>query len=41
MTPPAKNVRLWIGSLGTMTLANTTTRLGALAYRPELAVNSR
>jgi hypothetical protein len=41
MMPPAKNVRLWIGSPGIMTLANTTTRSGASAYHPELAVNGR
>jgi hypothetical protein len=41
MTLPEKNVHLWIGSLGTMTLANIMTRLGALSYRPELAIDGR
>jgi hypothetical protein len=42
MSPPAKKtVRLWIGSPGAMALANTMTRLDALACHPELAVNGR
>jgi hypothetical protein len=41
MMLPAKNVHLWIGSLGTTTTANTTTRSGVLAYHPELAVDGR
>jgi hypothetical protein len=36
MSPPAKKVLLWIGSPGAMAATNTTTRLVALAYRPEL-----
>jgi hypothetical protein len=41
MTPPAKDVCLWIESPGAMAAANTMRRSGELVYRPELAVDGR
>ncbi len=39
MSPPAKKVLLWIGSLGAMAAANMATRLAAATCRLELVVD--
>jgi hypothetical protein len=41
MTPTTKKGLMWIRGLGAMAATNTMTRSGALAYRPEFAVNGR
>jgi hypothetical protein len=39
MSPPTKNVLLWIGSPGAMATANTTTRLAAMTCRLGLVID--
>ncbi len=41
MLSTTKKVLMWIGGSGAMAATNTTTRSGALAYRPEFAVDGR